>query len=157
MADFPVDQLDFMVRHTACLLASFRHWTGRELLDVHGSPEEVARAVFESPMIIISHGTERDPVLNYGNRAALALWEMDWNTLTRTPSRLTAEQEVHGERAALLRKVALKGYMAHYHGIRISRSGRRFRINDAMIWNLLDARGGCCGQAAAFERWCYIR
>ena len=30
-------------------------------------------------------------MLNYGNRAALTLWEMSWEELTRTPSRLTAE------------------------------------------------------------------
>ena len=53
---------------------------------------------------------EADPVLNYGNRAALALWEMSWEELTRTPSRLTAEAPNREERAKLLEAVTQRGF-----------------------------------------------
>jgi len=32
--------------------------------------------MFEAPFVLISHGTEDDPILNYGNRVALWLWQM---------------------------------------------------------------------------------
>jgi len=153
MADFPTGQRDFIIRHTQCLMDSFKHWTGRDLLDVSGTPEEIAKAVFESPMIVVSHGAEGDPILNYGNRAAMELWEMDWEALTQTPSRLTAEPMALEDRAALLDEVTRNGYIDNYQGIRISNSGKRFKIEQAVVWNLLDDEGQHCGQAAAFHHW----
>ncbi len=109
MTDFPPGQRTFIIRHTRCLLASFRHWTGRDLLRVPGNDEAVARALYASPMVVVSHGTGDDQILNYGNLAAQALWEMDWEVLTQTPSRLTAEPVALAERAALLAGVARDG------------------------------------------------
>lgn len=156
MTDLPAGKHDFIVRHTACLLTSFKHWTGSDLLDISGTAEEIAKAVFESPMIVVSHSIGDDPVLNYGNRAAMELWEINWEVLTRTPSRLTAEPVALEERAALLDEVTRNGYIGNYQGIRISSSGRRFRIEQAVVWNLLDDAGQHCGQAAAFEKWRYL-
>ncbi len=82
---------DFAIAHTACLARSLKHWTRRELLSGVFSPVELAQKVFEAPFVLVSHGTEADPVLNYGNAAALALWKCSWAELTRTPSHLTAE------------------------------------------------------------------
>ncbi|MDH5580197.1 MAG: MEKHLA domain-containing protein, partial [Betaproteobacteria bacterium] len=78
------------------MLDSFRYWTGRELLIRSGPVEDHAQALFDAPFVVVSHGTEPDPILNYGNQAALDLWEMTWEQLTRTPSRHTAEP-VHRE------------------------------------------------------------
>ena len=77
--------------------------------------------------MLVSHGMETDPVLNYGHRAAQTLWEMTWAELTRTPSRLTAEAPNREERARLLATVTAQGYIDNYSGIRISKTGRRFR------------------------------
>jgi hypothetical protein len=92
-------------------------------------------------------------MLNYGNRAALALWEMTWEELTRMPSRLTAEAPVREERARLLEAVARNGYIDDYSGIRVSKHGRRFRIERATVWNVINAEGARVGQAARFDRW----
>lgn len=80
-----------MVHWGRLLLDSYAQWTGRELLDRLGSPEAQARTLFAAPFVVASHGTEDDPMLNYGNRMALELWEMTWAQFTRTPSRLTAD------------------------------------------------------------------
>ena len=45
------------------------------------------------------------------------------------------------------------GYVDDYRGIRISKSGRRFRIEQAIVWNLIDAAGHLHGQAATFDAW----
>ena len=79
-----------LIAQTQLLVRSLKHWTGRELLAGHFAPEMLAEKLFHAPFVVVSHGTEADPVLNYGNAAALALWEMPWAELTRTPSRLTA-------------------------------------------------------------------
>jgi hypothetical protein len=140
-------------RHVRVLLDSFARLLGRELMPRVGSVEEQAERLFHAPFVVVSHGTEADPVLNYGNAAALALWEMDFATLTRTPSRLTAEPVHRDERARLLERTLRDGYVDDYAGIRISSSGKRFRIEQAIVWNLVDAAGARYGQAATFDRW----
>jgi hypothetical protein len=149
-------QTDFVMAHTACLARSLRHWTGRELLPGISSPAELARKVFEAPFVVVSHGTEADPVLNYGNASALTLWEMSWAELTRTPSRLTAEAPNREERARLLEAVTQHGFIDDYSGVRISKSGKRFHISRATVWNLLTKDGRPCGQAAMFGEWKFL-
>jgi MEKHLA domain len=150
-------ETDFVIAHTQILARSFKKWTGRELLPGNFSARELAQKVFEAPFVVVSHGTEADPILNYGNAAALALWEMSWDEFTRTPSRLTAEMPNREERARLLEIVTKQGFIDDYSGIRISKTGRRFRINRATVWNLFAEDDQPCGQAAMFERWNWLQ
>jgi hypothetical protein len=150
-----------VIEQTQLIARSLKHWTGRELLPPEVPPgaaaPEYAEQIFRAPFVLVSHGTETDPILNYGNAAALALWEMSWDELTRTPSRLTAEAPNREERARLLAAVAARGFIDDYTGIRISKRGRRFRIAQATVWNLLNARGQPAGQAAMFSGWEFVR
>jgi hypothetical protein len=132
-------------------MQSFQRVTGRPLL----KPGD-AEGLFDARFVVVSHGTEPDPVLNYGNQTALKLWEMDWNQLTRTPSRLTAEPLARDERARLLEEVTKHGFIDNYRGIRISATGRRFNIEQATVWNVIDDRGDYRGQAATFSQWTYL-
>jgi hypothetical protein len=141
------------VSHVQLLLDSFARLLGRELVPRDGTPDEQAERLFRTPFVVVSHGTQADPVLNYGNARALALWEMTWDDLTQTPSRLTAEPVHRDERARLLARTRTHGFVDDYSGIRISKTGRRFRIEQAIVWNLADAAGEHRGQAATFDRW----
>ena len=145
-----------VIAHTQLLARSFSKWTGHDLLPGLFNPAGLARNIFHAPFALVSHGTEADPVLNYGNQTALALWEMSWEELTRTPSRLTAEAPNRAERARLLAQVTERGFIDDYSGVRISRTGRRFRIVRAMVWNLVTAAGVPCGQAAMFHEWDFL-
>ena len=138
------------------LLDSFCHWTGRELMERTGSVEAQAQALFAAPFVVVSHGTEEDPVLNYGNRMALELWEMTWEELTRTPSRVTAELVNQAEREGMLARAAARGFIDDYGGVRISNTGRRFLVEHAIVWNVVDAKNKKQGQAATFSRWSFL-
>lgn len=146
-------QTEPVIVHTLCLARSLRHFTGRELFPGANTPAALTEKVFTAPFVLVSHGTEADPILNYGNQTALQLWEMTWEELTRTPSRFTAEAPNREERARLLAQVTTRGFIDDYSGVRISKTGRRFRIRRATVWNLITATGAPCGQAAMFERW----
>ena len=145
-----------VIAQTQLIERSLDHWTGRALLPGLFNPLGLAKNVFEAPFVLVSHGTEADPILNYGNAAALQLWEMSWEELTRTPSRLTAEAPNREARARLLAAVTANGFIDDYSGVRISKNGRRFRIAQATVWNLLDERGNYAGQAAMFARWEFL-
>lgn len=138
------------------LLDSFYHWTGRELVERTGSEEAQAQSLFTAPFVVVSHGTEEDPVLNYGNRMALELWEMTWAQLTSTPSRLTAEPVNQAERERMLARASARGFIDDYRGVRISGTGRRFLVEDAIVWNVVDATDKKQGQAATFSRWSFL-
>ena len=145
-----------VLAQTRLIARSLKHWTGRDLMPGDFTSPEFAEQIFQAPFVLVSHGTETDPVLNYGNQAALTLWEMSWDELTRTPSRLTAEAPNREERARLLAAVTAQGFIDDYTGIRISKSGRRFRIARATVWNLLDGQNNYAGQAAMFSQWEFL-
>ncbi|HSI08672.1 MAG TPA: MEKHLA domain-containing protein [Rariglobus sp.] len=145
-----------IITHSECLIRSLAHWTGRDLTPGVSDPAGRARILFEAPFVLVSHGTEDDPILNYGNRSALTLWDTTWDELTRMPSRLTAEAPNRDERARLLERVTRDGFIADYSGVRISRTGRRFRIAEATVWNLITPAGHPCGQAAMFTTWTFL-
>src|SRR5437879_10851424 len=56
---------DSVITHTACLARSLKHWTGRELMPGVTSAIELAQEAFEATFVLMSHGMEADPVLNY--------------------------------------------------------------------------------------------
>ena len=148
-----------IVAQTGIIARSYHHFTKRDLLPPAApalSPLDFSRAVFAAPLVLVSHGIEDDPILNYGNATALRLWEMTWEELTRTPSRLTAEAPNREERARLLGEVTRHGFIDDYSGIRISKNGRRFRIRQATVWNLIAPDGTRCGQAAMFSNWEFL-
>lgn len=143
----------FLIRHVEILRSSYRHWTGRRLLDAHITPADAVAALHAAPFAVVSHGTQSEPIFNYGNQRALQLFEMRWDEFTALPSRLSAEAPNQAERASLLAAVSEQGYIDNYAGIRIAKSGRRFMIQEATIWNLLTPAGEYYGQAALIRRW----
>ncbi|HOW77481.1 MAG TPA: MEKHLA domain-containing protein [Candidatus Competibacteraceae bacterium] len=143
----------YRVEHAERLRRTFHALTGRDLIDPTLSPEAAAEALFHAPFVVLSHDDAPDPLLTYGNRAALELFALTWEELTQMPSRLTAEAPDRAERARLLVEVSFRGYIDDYSGVRISRTGQRFLIQRATVWNLTDDQGRLCGQAATFREW----
>ncbi|MGH7229867.1 MAG: MEKHLA domain-containing protein [Nitrospiraceae bacterium] len=141
---------------TQWLLNSFHHWTGRQLIERSGTPQDQASTLFLAPFVVVSHGHEGDPILNYGNRLALELWEATWEQFSRIPSRLTAEPMNQAERERMLAQARVKGYIDDYRGVRISTTGRRFLVDNALVWNVIDHRGQRQGQAATFSHWTFL-
>jgi hypothetical protein len=138
------------------LLTSYEAFFQRPLLERSGTIGDQAKALFEAPFMVVSHGVESDPILNYGNQTTLKLWVMSWEELTQTPSRHTAEPLNQSTRAKILAQVAQQGYIERYEGVRISSTGQRFLIQEVTIWNLLDDLGIYRGQAATCQRWTFL-
>ena len=146
----------FLADHAELLCDSYRKLTGRELIKPSGDRVEMAKALYHAPFAVVSHDTADDPIFNYANKKAMELFEMDWQTITQLPSRKSAEPVNRDERERLLAEVAEHGYIDDYSGIRISASGRQFRIEGATVWNLVDRQGGYAGQAAIFSNWLFV-
>jgi MEKHLA domain len=141
---------------TGILLDSYCQLIGKDLIDRNQSPNIQAEMLYQVSFVVVSHGIETNPVLNYGNQIALDLWEMDWEHFTQTPSKSTAEPVNQAAREVMMAQVLRQGFVENYRGVRISSSGRRFEIDRAIIWNLTDLYGQPCGQAATFASWTYL-
>lgn len=152
----PSKQNQYLAEHVARLLKSLRRLTGRCLVEPDQAIPDQARALFYAPFVVLSHNTDAQPVLNYANRAGLKLFELAWEELIELPSRHTAEPIHQDERARLLATVARHGFIDDYCGVRITKSGRRFVIEKASVWNLHDENGFPYGQAAAFSSWRFL-
>lgn len=131
----------------ALIASSFARLLGRPLVTGGG---DVVEALWSAPQAVVAHGTEADPVFFFGNRAALAAFECPAERFIAMPSRLSAEAPLRTERQALLDRVRAQGFIDDYAGVRISATGRRFRIEQAVVWNLIDEQGERHGQAAMF-------
>lgn len=139
------------VNHVMILQRNLQRFTGRNLLNINDA-EQLSEAVFEAGFAVLSHTNAEDPVFNYANRKALELFEVDWQGLMHTPSRLSAESENRDERDKLLQRVARDNFIDDYSGIRISAKGNRFQIEQAIVWNLY-YDDMYYGQAAMFSQW----
>ncbi len=136
------------------LCESFRYWMGR---DVIAPGPGRAQRLYDAQAIIVAHGTEAEPVFWFGNRAAQRVWELDWPAFTRLPSRQSAPSGGdETRRRALLAQATRDGFITGLSGVRMSARGRRFWIEDVIVWNLVDAQGVDHGQAATYQRWRYL-
>ncbi len=142
-------QINQLRRQAALIKSSYEKLTGKAYFGTE--QPDTLQAMWNAPWVQLSHGTEPDPVFNFANQAALKLFEMDFSEITQLPSRYSAEPMHRDERANLLYKVNTQGYIDDYAGIRISKSGKRFKITNATVFNLIDDHNTSKGQAARFS------
>ena len=146
----PIDNLQEDSGFFELLTRSYARVVGKELVR---AGQDASWLYDLAPFALLAHNTDPDPRFIYANRTAQACFEYSWEEFVKLPSRLSAEAPDRLERQRQLDEVARKGYVSDYRGVRISRSGRRFWIENAVIWQLLDADGKTRGQAALFDSW----
>jgi len=98
-------------------------------------------------------GTGADPRFVYANRTAQRCFGYSWEEFIGLPSRLSAEAPERSARQALLDAVARDGFASGYRGVRVTKSGHRFWIEDGVVWRLVGRDGAPAGQAATFSAW----
>lgn len=137
----------FYQQHAINLCYSYQQLLNKPLIQM-SHKGTLINQLFNAPFALLSHGLEDDPIFNFGNQAALSLFEYNWDAFTQLPSRLSAKPIDQVERQRLLDAVSQHGYIDNYAGIRIAASGREFLIENAVVWNVIDKNGSYCGQAA---------
>jgi hypothetical protein len=135
----------------------------------------LAKALYEAPFVCLAHNrfeveaaAAEDPsappqetVFTYANRAALTLFEGNWDQVVGMPSRLSADDspEAQADRDRLLAEAAKggdakgRGIVRNYSGWRRSLKGARFLIKDATLFNVSDLSGDLWGQAVVFDEY----
>ncbi len=144
---------DYCVALAQRLLHCYQVLTGQALIVDASDPVAAACSLYHAPFVVLSHDSAADPVFNYANLTAQRCFEMSWPEFVRLPSRFSAEPLARDERQRLLDRVSRQGFIDDYQGVRISRTGRRFLVGNATVWNLTDEQGQAAGQAATFAAW----
>eukprot|EP01134_Creolimax_fragrantissima_P000486 CFRG0486T1 len=148
-----------MIAHARLMSDSYTKLTGRDLIPNSKilSDAELSVRLKELPdVVLLSHGVQNDPIMNYGNDAALAQFETNWEEITSMHSKYSAEAGNREEREEFIKRVESCGFADNYQGVRMSAKGNRFNIN-ASLWNLTTSDGTRTGQAAVFRRASYIK
>ncbi|RIZ64700.1 MAG: MEKHLA domain-containing protein [Methylococcales bacterium] len=154
--DYPSETNNYLVEHAKLIRHSYSHWLLDELIPQSKSELDFAKRLFEADFALVTHNTEAEPVFNYANQKALDLFEFNWQDFTRLASKHSAEPVNQSERERLLTLVTKNGYIDDYEGIRVSSTGKRFVIRNAIVWNLVDENQVYQGQAACFDQWSYL-
>lgn len=136
------------------LVGSYRRLIGEDPPFLPADAPHSARWLYgNAPSPVLAHNTNSDPCFIYANAAAQKLFGYGWDEMVGLPSRLSAEAPAQDERQRLLDAVAKQGYATGYTGIRIAKSGRRFWIEDGVLWQLKAQDGTLRGVAATFANW----
>jgi PAS domain-containing protein len=135
------------------LLRSYRTWAGEELIELPAADDDEARAraLFDAPIAVLAHDRRADPLCVYANAAALAAFALPLADAPSFPTSRTVEPAAREDRRAALAQAEEVGLLSGYSGVRVSTTGRLFRIHDGRIWTVLDDDGRRVGQAAAFR------
>ncbi len=135
------------------LTQSYHRFLGRSLVPAGISRAAGLRWLYEdAPFGVLAHTADADPVFMYGNKAAQKRFEYTWQELTRLPSRLSAEAPHREERQGFLDRVKRDGFACGYRGVRVTKSGKRFLIEDATLWQLYSQNDTFYGQAVIIPR-----
>ena len=130
-------------------MSSLHKLTGKNLI-FSNDQLNLGRLLYEAPFVVLAHDKSEDPIFFYGNLKAQEVFEMPWAELICLPSRYSAEFANQAARQHLLDEVALNGFIDNYSGTRISKTGRKFQIQNATVWNLINQDSQNIGQAASF-------
>jgi len=115
--------------------------------------EESAQALHNNTRFgVLSHGTQPDPVYNYGNLASLELFEQTIEKLCQTPSRFSTIPELMEDRSDLIKAIEEDGHGTIHSAIRISAEGHPFEIPQIKVWTVRDDDGKRIGLAAIYDR-----
>lgn len=126
---------------------------GRPLVPATVPENDATEWLYErASFAVLAHNTDPDPVFIYANKAAQRRFGYSWDEITNLPSRLSAEAPNREERQQFLARVQRLGYETGYKGVRITKSGQRFVIEEATLWQLLDTDGRLHGQAVVIPR-----
>lgn len=145
---------------------SYKKFTNKKLIDIENSnsiiaahsniPNLIDKLDINDSKINECFDITADPIFIYGNQAALNLWELSFEEFVCFPSRNTADADQQNLRNALLQEVLDKGFIENYSGIRVSKSGKKFIIENATVFQVYDLNGRNIAQAVVFTNWKYI-
>ena len=139
--------------HAELLHYSLLKHTGQVLLDDaddYGDFSATALAC-RTDAVILSHGTEESPLLNYGTRAALNLLDCEWDEFVSLEWSDCLLASAATDLRAVAAAVDEDGYKDGIALECVSTYGQRFVVRDALAWRVDLEDGTPAGRALMFK------
>ena len=140
------------------LVESYRKHFNKPFLAQGVEITSIAQEVWKAPFVLMFHKLREEglPTFCYANRAALALFESEWEDFVGMESRNTAadEEVVQKERDEYLKRALETGKVEGLEVWRVSQKGKRFLLKDVELWNV-ESGEDVIGQAAICREWMY--
>lgn len=127
-------------------------WIQSKLSSHASSPETAKQLHYNQRFGVLSHGTQPDPIYNYGNIASLELFEQTLENLCKTPSRYSTIPELMEDRSNLIEDIETQGYGLIDKAIRVSAKGNLFLIHQILVWTVFSDDNERLGLAAIYDR-----
>lgn len=151
-SSFPAGKVDDPDEWLRCVSDSLEQYYGKSLYDelsVSG-PGAIHN---NERYVVISHGTQDDPVYNYGNKAGLLFFGYPEHEFVQLPSRYSAPSgALRQDRSQIVQHVLDHGWTIIDEAIRQNKARESFRVRRILYFNVNDDDGKRIGQAATFDR-----
>ena len=129
---------------------SLQKFTGESLLDK--LQVSTWQEIHESTRFaVLSHGTQEDPIYHYFNRGSLELFERTAEEIFTLPSRFSAPESERQKRAQIVSDVAVECRTLP-EILRVTKTGKLFRAQNVIYWNVYNDEGTRLGQSAFIDR-----
>jgi hypothetical protein len=136
---------------------SHKKYLARPLLEPEPSEEQRAAAIWEAPFVLMVHDDSEACLLEYGNRAAMALFEMEYLDFFGTSSfaLVHPDAEVQQEWIWSLRDAEerFEKYVVVPRLRLMAASGRALVARDALVFRVDSLEDEPIGQAVVFSKW----
>jgi hypothetical protein len=139
-------------RWVHCISKSLQTLYGTSLFD------ELGLADFEQVHcnqrhVVISHGTQDDPIFNYANEAGLKFFDYSEEEFVQLQSKYsTPDGFLRADRTVIVERVRDQGWVIIDKAVRQNKSGDCFLVHRILFFNVFDDDGKRIGQAATFDR-----
>lgn len=104
------------------------------------------------PPLLSHSGTPtstNDPLFTFANTSALTAFGYSESEFIGMPSKYSAKQDARDARLRMMQQATELGIITGYAGERVHKSGKIFKIEEGIIWNLIEDDGNrIIGQAA---------
>eukprot|EP00891_Asterochloris_glomerata_P005660 jgi/Astpho2/5660/Aster-x1308 len=137
--EHPYEQTDVIMQNLL-MLESFHRKVGRNMMeDKDIEIKDAPKALWDAPFALLSHEFgDSEAKYDYANKAALDLFETQWDQLVGKPSTITSpeDQQVRGDREQLLQQAREKGTVEIKDAIRRTLKGAKIQLTSGVLWTI---------------------
>lgn len=138
---------------TSMLIAKSFELHFSDLLFPYNNPLDLAIKLYRAPVIIIAYTEEADPTFIYANQCAQNVWGITWDSFLKLLVKESTSEILRQNQQGFIQIVKQKGHYMGYQGLKKTASGRMFRVENAIMWTLTNAKGEYIGQASMIPSW----
>lgn len=99
-------------------------------------PVDLSLKLYHAPFLVFSVDNSESPRYNYLNYRAQQAFEINRESIDNFYMIDSVPEQLQGSLLGFAQHIRKTGKFANYNGLRMSKSGIQFRLNNAFVWSL---------------------